>query len=87
MSGLQPALQRSQIRLDELPAGSVVLDRFGHAWQAGSRGVWGTTYNTGYWYRAYGDSSEVSSFELAQSGPFHLMAAGKTELHKKRKAK
>ena len=87
MSGLQPALQRSQIALDELPAGSVVLDRYGHAWQVGSRGTWGSSYNTGYWYRAYGDSSEVSTFELAQSGPFRLMAADKTELHKKRRVK
>lgn len=86
MSGLQPALQRSQIALDELPAGSVVLDRFGHAWQsARGYGALGTTYVTGYWYRSYGDDSEVSTFELAQRGPLHLMTADKTQLHKKRK--
>lgn len=88
MSDLQPALQRSQIALDNLEAGSVVLDRFGHAWQsARGYGALGTTYATGYWYRSYGDDSEVSTFELAQKGPFHLMAADKTPLHRKRKVK
>ena len=85
MSGLQSALQRSQIKLDELAGGAVVLDRYGHAWQsARGYGALGATHPTGYWYRAYGDSSEVSTFELAQSGPFRLMTADKTELHKKR---
>jgi len=56
---LQPALHRSQIQLDKLAHGSVVLDRHGDAWQLSRE----------YWYRAYGDDSMVSSFELAQRGP------------------
>lgn len=63
---LQPALHRTQIMLDKLPGGSVVLDRYNHAWQQGG----GYRFNgSPYWYRAYSDSSEVSSFELAQLGP------------------
>lgn len=49
-------VKRTQIELDKLAPGSVVLDELGHAWQA----------DRVYWYRAYGDSSQVSSFELAQ---------------------
>jgi len=56
---LQPALHRTQIRLDKLFHGSVILDRHGDAWQLSGD----------YWYRAYGDDSQVSSFELAQRGP------------------
>ncbi|UOQ57231.1 hypothetical protein MUN78_16500 [Leucobacter allii] len=52
--------------LDELPSGSVVLDRFGHAWQVGSI----------YWYRAYGDDSMVSSWDLSFSGPFRVLHKG-----------
>lgn len=62
MSGLQPALQRTQIELDKLPHGSIVIDRFGDAWQE----------SRNYWYRAYGDSSEVSSWELCQRAPITL---------------
>lgn len=66
---LQPALHRAQIQLNELPAGSVILDRFGDAWQAGRLYMALVDSASGYWYRAYGDSSEVSSWELAQRGP------------------
>ena len=54
---------RTQARLDKLADGSVVLDRFGHAWQLGRI----------YWYRAYGDSSMVSSYDLAQQGPVRVV--------------
>lgn len=88
MSGLQPALQRSQIVLDELPALSVVLDRFGHAWQhARSYGAAGREYSTGWWYRSFGDDREVTTWELAQRGPLYLMTADKTPLHRKRRVK
>lgn len=56
---LQPALHRWLLILNDLPDGSVVLDHFNNAWQQSRR----------YWYRAYGDSSEVSSWELAHRGP------------------
>lgn len=54
---------RTQARLDKLHDHSVVLDRFGHAWQLGRI----------YWYRAFGDSSTVSSYELAQLGPVRVI--------------
>ena len=63
---LQPALHRSLLRMQKLPPGSVVLDRFGHAWQ--SARVHGI-----YWYRAYGDDTEVSAWEAAQSGPMTVI--------------
>lgn len=44
-------------KLDSLNPGSVVLDEQGHAWQS----------DRTYWYRAYGDSSMVSTWDLAQS--------------------
>ena len=66
---LQPALHRTQIKLDSLPSGAVVLDRFEDAWQSSGR-PGGASY---YWYRAYGDSTEVSSFELAQRGPVKVL--------------
>lgn len=56
---LQPALHRAQMQLDRLADGSVILDRHNQAWQLSRH----------YWYRAYGDDSEVSSWELAQRGP------------------
>lgn len=43
-------------KLDSLNPGSVILDEHGHAWQS----------DTCYWYRAYGDDSMVSSYDLAQ---------------------
>ena len=58
-SSLHPALHRAHIKLDSLPHGSVILDRYGQAWQQSRR----------YWYHAFGDSSEVNSWELAQRGP------------------
>jgi len=64
---LQPALHRTHIALDKMPANSVILDRFGHAWQHGGTPSLGAA--SGYWYRAFGNDSEVSSFELAQRGP------------------
>lgn len=71
---LQPALHRSLLRIQELPPGSVVLDRFGDAWQSATGyGPVGSTYATGYWYRAYGDSTEVSTWEVAQSGPMKVL--------------
>lgn len=72
--------QKSQVLLDELPSGSVVLDCFGHAWQlARSHGALGSTYNSGYWYRAYGDSSEVSSHVLSFKCPFEVMEVVKVK--------
>lgn len=56
-------VRRDHIILDELRKGAVVLDRDGHAWQYG--GV--------YWYRAYGDDSMVSSYDLAPRGPFRVL--------------
>lgn len=71
---LKPALRRAQKTLDGLGPGSVILDRYGHAWQsARGYGPLGGMYATGYWYRAFGDSSEVSSFELAQRGPVQVI--------------
>lgn len=71
---LHPALHRSLLRMQDLPPGSVVLDRFGDAWQsARGYGPFGSTYATGYWYRAYGDDSEVSTWEAAQYGPITVI--------------
>lgn len=84
---LQPALHRTQIALDKLPAGSVVLDRFGHAWQSAHAGGRREGAPSGYWYRSYGDDSEVTSWELAQLGPVHLMAPAKTTLDRARGAR
>lgn len=64
---LRRDLAKWQEALDRLPNGSVVADFFGDAWQKSRE----------YWYRAYGDDTEVSSYVLAQCGP------GKT-LHKGR---
>ena len=51
---------KTQTALDRLRDGSVILDKYGHAWQLGSI----------YWYRAYGDDSLISSHEVAQQyGP------------------
>lgn len=75
---LQPAANRTQIKLDALPAQSVVIDKHGMAWQEGG------PYLRGYWYRAYGDDEEASSYELAQRGPLHLMEAKKSPLHTSR---
>lgn len=77
VDSLQPALKRAQKTLDGLGPGSVILDRYGDAWQsARGYGPLGGMYATGYWYRAYGDSSEVSSFELAQRGPVKVIHKG-----------
>ena len=62
MSGLRGDLAKTQARLDELPPGSVVIDRYGHAWQN----------DRIYWYRAYGDEV-FSSWGLAQSAPIHTV--------------
>lgn len=69
---LQPALHRAHIALDELSHGAVILDRFGDAWQQARIGQVGS----GYWYRSYGDDSEVSSFEVAQRGPIKVIHEG-----------
>lgn len=83
---LQPALNRTKIALDQLPSGSVVLDRYGHAWQSAGAGWGGAGLVSAYWYRSYGDDSQVTSWELAQSGPCHLMTPGKTTIDRTRKA-
>lgn len=62
-SHLQPALHRTLLALNELPDGSVVQDRFGHAWQC----------SRNYWYWSYGDDSEVSSWDIVSLAPFTLM--------------
>lgn len=54
---------RHQMSIDQLHRDSVVLDCFGHAWQYG--GI--------YWYRAYGDDSRVSSYDLSFKGPFKVL--------------
>ena len=61
MSGLRGDLARTQIKLDEMAPGSVVIDKYGHAWQS----------DRIYWYRAYGEEV-FSSFELAQSAPIYI---------------
>lgn len=71
---LQPALHRSLLRMQGLAPGSVVLDRFGNAWQSATGyGPIGSTYATGYWYRAYGDDTEVNTWEAAQYGPMKVI--------------
>lgn len=57
---------RAQLMLDSLPKGSVVLDRYADAWQYG--GI--------YWYRAYGDSTSVSSHSLSYKQPFTIIHEG-----------
>lgn len=53
--------------LDPLPIGSVVLDRYGHAWQSGRC----------YWYRSYGDSTQFSTWDLAFRHPFTVLHKNK----------
>lgn len=65
-SSLRPDLHRAQIKLDELPKGSIVIDEHGAAWQFG--GI--------YWYRAFDSDQPVSSFELAQFGKFRVVEGG-----------
>lgn len=55
----QPALDKAQIRLDQLDKNAVILDGTGCAWQFGG-------WRNPYWYRAFGDDSFVSSYELSQ---------------------
>lgn len=55
-SSLRPDLHRTQLKLDGLARGAVVVDSRGDAWQEGF---------PGYWYRAY-DGEGKSSFQLAQ---------------------
>lgn len=50
------AIAQRHRKLDSLNPGSVVLDEQGHAWQ----------FDGTYWYRAYGDDSMVSTWDLAQ---------------------
>ena len=57
----QPAAQKL---LDSLPTYSVVLDKYGHAWQSGSI----------YWYRAFRVTPEpFSSWDLAFSFPITVI--------------
>ena len=56
---LQPKLAKAQIQLDKLNGNAVILDSSGQAWQFGG-------WQNPYWYRAFGDDSFVSSFELTQ---------------------
>jgi len=72
MSGLRPDLQRTQIELDKLPQGSVVIDAYGNAWQSSSHGI--------YWHRAYGEDDMYSSWELCQRAPLTLMEPRKKPL-------
>lgn len=58
-------IEKAQQALDTLGPGSVVLDRFGHAWQ----------YSHGYWYRAY--NGETSTHDLAQLEPFTIVHEGR----------
>lgn len=58
------SVSRTQEALDALHDGSVILDKYGHAWQLGRI----------YWYRAYGDDSMISSNEVAQQyGPITII--------------
>lgn len=57
------ARTKAQTMLDELWDKSVVLDKYGDAWQLGSI----------YWYRSYGDDSMVSSHELSYLYPFKVI--------------
>ena len=56
----QPAAQKL---LDSLPTYSVVLDKYGHAWQFGPI----------YWYRAFGDDEPFGSWDLAFSFPITVI--------------
>ncbi len=85
--GSLTVLQRTQVRLDQLPAGSVVLDRHGHAWQSVGAGWAGAGRDSAYWYRAYGDDSQVTSRDLAQAGPCVLMSPAATTLDRARTKK
>ena len=70
------------MQLDKLPPGAVILDGTGHAWQQGK--TYGITgYGDPYWYRAYGDDTCVSSFELTQiiSGDFTIIHPPKEADH------
>lgn len=58
-SGLRSDMNRAHIALDKLERQSVVLDRWGHAYQL--LGV--------YWYEAGSDDGPISSFQLAQRAP------------------
>lgn len=62
-SSLRPDIHKTQVLLDSLEAGAVIVDRYGHAWQYG--GGMGSG-EAGYWYRAY-DGEGTSSFFLAQA--------------------
>lgn len=76
---LQPRLSADLKKINALEPGAVVLDRYGHAWQsARGYGPFGSTYPSGYWYRAYGDDSEVASFEVAQHGPLTVIHGKKS---------
>ena len=59
-SNLRADLHRTHLKLDTLPAGAVVIDKHGDAWQCGGVGSAGM-----YWYRAF-DGEGISSFQLAQ---------------------
>lgn len=64
--------RKAQTMLDTLQPGAVVLDTHGHAWQMGR------VIDAYYWYRAYGDSSNVSTHELATLGPFTVLHTAPT---------
>lgn len=67
-SDLRPDIHRALLRLDELPAATVITDQYGHAWQNGSRAG-----DHGYWYRAF-DSDSISTWQLAQRvGGFSIL--------------
>lgn len=60
---LRADVRRSLFLLESLDRNAVVLDVYGHAWQSGGL----------YWYRAFGDDSQVTAWELCQRGPFKRM--------------
>ena len=80
-SQLQPALHRTQIELDKLPAKAIVIDRFGDAWQQGGMRL------AFYWYRAFGDGEHETSFDLAQRAPLSFCSPEATPLDRRQSRK
>lgn len=65
---LQNGLDKSLRLLNSLEDGSVVIDRYGHAWQASRH----------EWYRCFGDGHMYSSWNLAaERGPLLAVYEGK----------
>jgi hypothetical protein len=67
-SDLHPDLHRTLLKLDALADGSIIVDKYGHAWQKGTI--------VGTWYRAY-DGDGHSSWDVAQwTHPVHVLRDG-----------